>query len=489
MKRSSNLTLILFFTGLTIVMTAVVVVTWERVLRDPFFAWVERQYPGEENRQTRRNIQQRVEHFTISITVDVVVVTLLLRLVNHKQRALVESEKRYRALFEHANDGIGVVTAADHRLTEANNKFCEILGLNTPEVVGRDVRDIIRLDPHNGVLEVQVETGVLRARQAAPVPASNDNHKPYAFGELLDAGASGEGEFVVATEEGAQLPVSVSFNTLSTDKERLIILIIRDLSARRRLEAEREQMQQQLYQTAKLASLGELAAGVAHEINNPLTGVINFAQLLKDEETGRSDFESQMLDGIIDEGGRIAAIVRGLLTFARHDDNRRSLVSLPEAVRTSLALFGRQFDKDGIGVETDLPEDLPHVYADGSRLRQVVVNMVSNAYHSLKEKGPESGREKLLRISARRVESGGRALVRVEFYDNGVGVRREDLERVFDPFFTTRRDTGGTGLGLSISFGIVREHGGTIRAESERGEFARFIVELPTGRPEADTDA
>jgi PAS domain S-box-containing protein len=463
MKRSANLTLILFFTALTVVMTALVVVTWEKVLRDPFFAWVERQYPGEENRQTRRNIQQRVEHFTISITVDVVVVTLLLRLVNHKQRALVESEERYRALFEHANDGICVVTAADHRLTEANNKFCEILGLNTPEVVGRDVREIIR--------------------------PSRNNHKPDAFGELLDAEASGEGEFVVATAEGTQLPVSVSFNTLSTDKERLIILIIRDLSARRRLETEREQMQQQLYQTAKLASLGELAAGVAHEINNPLNGVINFAQLLKDEEASRSDFESQMLDGIIDEGERIASIVRGLMTFARHDDNRRSLVSLAEAVRTSLALFGRQFDKDGIGVETDLAEDLPHVYADGSRLRQVVVNMVSNAYHSLKEKGPEGGREKLLRISARRVEGGGRTLVRVEFYDNGVGIRREDLERVFDPFFTTRRDTGGTGLGLSISFGIVREHGGTIRAESERGEFARFIVELPTGRPEADTDA
>ncbi len=463
MKRSSNLTLILFFTALTVVMTAVVVVTWENVLRDPFFAWVERRYPGEENRQLRRNIQQRVEHFTISITVDVVVVTLLLRLINHKQRALVESEERYRALFEHANDGIGVVTAADHRLTEANNKFCEILGLNTPEVIGRDVREIIR--------------------------AGGDNQKPYAFGELLDAGASGEDEFVVATAEGARLPVSVSFNTLSTDKERLIILIIRDLSARRRLEAEREQMQQQLYQTAKLASLGELAAGVAHEINNPLTGVINFAQLLKDEGAGRSDFESQMLDGIIDEGGRIAAIVRGLLTFARHDDNRRSLVSLPEAVRTSLALFGRQFDKDGIVVETDLAEDLPRVYADGSRLRQVVVNMVSNAYHSLKEKRFEGEEKKLLRISARHVESGGRALVRVEFYDNGIGIRREDLERVFDPFFTTRRDAGGTGLGLSISFGIVREHGGNIRAESERGEFARLVVELPAGRPEADTDA
>jgi PAS domain S-box-containing protein len=463
MKRSSNLTLILFFTALTVVMTAVVVVTWEKALRDPFFAWVERKYPGDENRKTRRDIQQRVEHFTISITVDVVVVTLLLRLVNHKQRALVDSEERYRALFEHANDGIGVVTAADHRLTEANNRFCEILGFDARKVVGRDVREVIR--PGRGY----------------------DGHG--ALAELLDGRVSGEGEFVVENAAGAALPVSVSFNTLSTDKERLIILIIRDLSARRRLEAEREQMRQQLYQTAKLASLGELAAGVAHEINNPLNGVINFAQLLKDEGEGRGDFERQMIDGIIDEGERIAAIVRGLLTFARHDDNRRALVSLNEAVTSSLALFGRQFDKEGIVVETDLPEDLPRVYADGSRLRQVVVNMVSNAYHSLNEKRQGGGRERLLRIGARRVERGGRAFVRAEFYDNGVGIRREDLDRVFDPFFTTRRDAGGTGLGLSISFGIVREHGGAIRAESERGEFARFIIELPAGLPEADGDA
>jgi len=462
MKRSTNLTLILFFTVLTIVMTAVVVVTWETFLRDPFFGWVERKYPGEENRQTRRNIQQRVEHFTISIAVDVVVVALLLRLVNHKQRALIESEERYRALFEHANDGIGVVTVGDHRLTEANNKFCEILGYSAPESLSRDVREIIR-------------------------PVSDDDRT--ALDAMLDGSASGEGEFVVETRMGAALPVSVSFNTLSTERERLIILIIRDLSARRRLEAERGQMQQQLYQTAKLASLGELAAGVAHEINNPLNGVINFAQLLKDERQDHSSFEGQMLDGIIDEGGRIAAIVRGLLTFARHDDNRRTLVSFPEAVKTSLALFGRQFDKDGIRVETDLAEDLPRVYADGSRLRQVIVNMVSNAHHSLKGKHLAGGQEKLLRISARRVERDGREFVRAEFYDNGVGIRREDLERVFDPFFTTRRDAGGTGLGLSISFGIVREHGGTILAESEMGEFARFIVELPAGRPEVATDA
>src|ERR1044071_9847636 len=219
MRRSSNLNLILFFIALTIVMTAVVVVTWEMLLRDPFFVWVERKYPGDENRRVRRDIQQRVEHFTISITVDVVVVALLLRLVNRKQRALVESEERYRALFEHANDGIGVVTAADHRLTEANNRFCEILGFGAQEVTGRDVREVIR--PGRG-----------RAGGGA-------------LADLLDGRVSGEGEFVVADAAGAALPVSVSINPLSTDTERLIILIIRALSARRRFEAEREQMQQQ----------------------------------------------------------------------------------------------------------------------------------------------------------------------------------------------------------------------------------------------------
>ncbi|MDT7808431.1 MAG: two-component system, NtrC family, sensor kinase [Acidobacteriota bacterium] len=454
MKRSTNLSLVLFFTLLTFAMTAVVVVAWERVIRDPFFAWVERNYPGEENRRKRPIIQQRVEHFVISITVDVVVVTLLLRIINHKQRELVESEERYRALFEHAGDGIGVVSAADLRLTEVNNRFCQILGFGQQVVVGRDVREIIR--PPDGA-------------------AANG------LASLLGGGEEeGESEFVIATASGTARPVAISFNTLATEKERLIILIIRDLSARHRLEAEREQMRQQLYQTSKLASLGELSAGVAHEINNPLNGIINFAQLLKDEEIERTDFDRQMIDGVIDEGGRIANIVRGLLAFARHDTQQLSGVSLAEAVKSSLALFGRQFDKDGINVETDVPEDLPRLHADASRLRQVVVNMASNAHHSLKAKRAEG---KLFRISARGVEREGRSFVRVEFYDNGVGIRPEDLEKVFDPFFTTRRDSGGTGLGLSISFGIIRDHGGTIRAAGAEGRFARFVVELPADEP------
>src|SRR5215213_449262 len=331
MKRSSNLTLILSFALLTFVLTAVVMLTWERTIRDPFFAWVERRYAGEENRQKRLDIQQRVEHFAISVAVDLVVVTLLLRLISHKQRAIVESEERYRALFEHAGDGIGVASAADLRLTEVNNRFCEILGCTPQEAVGRDAREIIR--------------------------TYGDGRRTNDLARLLEGGSEGEAELVVETAQGTTLPVAVSFSTLSTEKERLLTFLVRDLSARRRLEAEREQMRQQLYQTSKLASLGE----------------------------------------------RFAGIVRGLLTFARHDEQQVGRVSLAEAVRTSLALFGRQFEKDGIRVETDMPDDLPPVRADRSRLRQVVLNMVSNAHHSLKSKRGDPA-VKLFRISAQRVE-------------------------------------------------------------------------------------
>src|SRR6185503_12202798 len=239
-----------------------------------------------------------------------------------------------------------------------------------------------------------------------------------------------------------------------------------------KLEAEREEMQRQLYQSSKLASIGELSAGVAHEINNPLNGVINFAQLLKDEETPRSEFEQQMIDGIIDEGQRIAQIVRGLLTFASADTHELRHVHFAESIKTSIALFGRQFEKDGITLEIDLEPDLPLVRADGSRLRQVVVNLISNAHHALKVRPTEGS--KVFRITARRAGK----LVRVEFYDNGVGIKRADLQKVFDPFFTTRRETGGTGLGLSVSFGIVRDFGGSITVESEEGKFTRFIIEL-----------
>ena len=448
--RRFDFKVIAFFVIFTAVLTVGVIALWEETLRPPFFAWVDARYPGDANIERRWNIKQRVEHVTISFMVDALVVTLLLRLVHRQQRQLRTSEERYRALFEQARDGIGLVRVSDHLLVEANDKVCEILGLRQQDCIDRDIRELFRTTTSNAQTE----------------PA------------ILNSQPSGEIELNIQTSQGKLRPVAVSFAPLSTeDGEKVMIMSLRDLSMRKKLEAEREEMQHQLYQSSKLASIGELSAGVAHEINNPLNGIINFAQLLKDEETPRSEFEQQMVDGIIDEGQRIAQIVRGLLTFASADTHELRHVHFAESIKTSIALFGRQFEKEGITLEIDLEPDLPFVRADGSRLRQVVVNMISNAYHALKVKPVDPEGSKLFRISARRAGKDGK-LVRVEFFDNGIGIKRADLQKVFDPFFTTRRETGGTGLGLSVSFGIVRDFGGTITVESEEGKFTRFAIEL-----------
>jgi PAS domain S-box-containing protein len=447
--RRFDLKVIVFFVLLTVALTIGVIALWEATLRPPFFAWVDARYPGEENVQRRWDIKQRVEHVFISFMVDALVVTLLLRLVHRQQLKLRTSEERYRALFEQARDGIGVVRLSDYRLVEANNRVAEILGLRQQDYIGQDIREVFHTTtPH--------------ALDLTMMPTNQP---------------STESEVTIQTAQGQATPVAVSFTPLATDGEEVMIMSLRDLSVRKKLEAEREEMQHQLYQSSKLASIGELSAGVAHEINNPLNGIINFAQLLKDEERPRTEFEQQMIDGIIDEGYRIAHIVRGLLTFASADTPELRQVHFADSIQTSIALFGRQFEKERIAVEIDLEPDLPVVRADGSRLRQVVVNMISNAYHALKAKPGDSQQRKLFRISARRSGQNGQT-VRVEFYDNGIGIKRQDLNKVFDPFFTTRRETGGTGLGLSVSFGIVRDFGGTINVESEEGKFTRFIIEL-----------
>src|SRR6185503_5777920 len=144
--RRFDLKIIVFFVLLTVVLTIGVIALWEATLRPPFFAWVDARYPGEANVERRWNIKQRVEHVFISFTVDAMVVTLLLRLVHRQQRQLRASEERYRALFEQARDGIGVVSLNDHRLVEANNKVCEILGREQQECVGQDIRELLKND-------------------------------------------------------------------------------------------------------------------------------------------------------------------------------------------------------------------------------------------------------------------------------------------------------------------------------------------------------
>jgi PAS domain S-box-containing protein len=449
---SNSLKLVLFFVALTVVMTLIVVYTWEELLMTPLYSYIQSVYPDDPEKAWK--VAQRIEHTFISVTVDALVVTLLLRLINQQQRKLRESEERYRALFEHASDGIGVVRATDFLLIDANKKFAEILGYKSQALIGKHVDELFPADdsvPARAMLEWLACEGAERPTES---PAYDN-------------------EVAIRSATGGLLPVSLSCSALLMGEEKLLILIIHDLTERKRLEREREAMQRQLFQSSKLASIGELSAGVAHEINNPLNGIINFAQLLKDDGVARNETERHMVDGIIEEGQRIAVIVRNLLTFARQDPHLPAEVAIKQVIDNSVALFGHQFEKAGISLEIDVGEDVRPVLADASRLRQVVVNMISNAYYALKAKDIDS---KLFRITARNRDE---KRVEIAFFDNGIGISRQNLDKIFDPFFTTRRDGGGTGLGLSLSFGIIRDYNGEITVESEEGSSTRFIVTLP----------
>lgn len=444
MEKSFRLRLILAFALLTGALTAAVIIGWEWYVMKPFYAWVDARYPDPAQSW---KIKQRIEHSVISISVDLVVVTLLLRLVGSEHKKLKESEEKYRALFERANDGIAIMGLEDGKIAEANRELIEVTGYSLEE---------LRATPFPELFQAE---SWLRIRR--------------------DLQSSRTLETDLIRREGTRVPIAASFSIVETAQHRFVIGIIRDVSAAKNLERERQQVQSKLYQTSKLASLGELSAGVAHEINNPLNSVINFAQLLLDD-TSPDRPEARMLQGIVEEGNRMAKIVRNLLTFARQETTDRSPVDLRRIIEQAFALFEHQLKKDGISVTLELDPELPLITADGSQLKQVLVNLISNARYALLENGGRPN-ERMIKVRATLSRDAGGERVKVRFFDNGSGIPHEHIDKVFDPFFTTKRDHGGTGLGLSVSFGIVREHGGTIQVASQLGRFCCFTIELPVG--------
>lgn len=252
--------------------------------------------------------------------------------------------------------------------------------------------------------------------------------------------------------------------------------ILIDVTDRIRAESEKLVLEEHLRQTQKLESIGTLASGVAHEINNPLTGIINYADLI--EHRIQDEELKEFAHGIMEEGDRIAKIVRSLLSFARQDNEAHSPADILEIIDASLTLVGSLLRKDQITVDLDIPEDLPQVRCRSQQIQQVIVNLLTNAHDALNEKFPEYDEDKIIRISAHPMERDGVSWVRTTVEDHGSGVSEDVMQSIFDPFFTTKPREKGTGLGLSVSFGIIREHRGELTAESILGEYTRFHVDL-----------
>lgn len=226
-----------------------------------------------------------------------------------------------------------------------------------------------------------------------------------------------------------------------------------------------------LVQAAKLAAVGEMAAGIAHELNNPLTTVSGFTELTLEEAPPDSRLHAD-LELVLREAHRATDVVRRLLDFARQSESVRMHSDINEIVKEVLALVNHLLHTSGVELITNLPGGLPTVSVDRNQVKQVILNLIHNALHAM-SKGGE------LRITTTRRSRDHQDWVVVLISDNGIGISRENLERIFEPFFTTRSKEGGTGLGLSISYGIIAEHGGFIEAESQVGKGSIFSVWIP----------
>ncbi len=227
----------------------------------------------------------------------------------------------------------------------------------------------------------------------------------------------------------------------------------------------------ELVHAEKLSAVGELASGVAHEINNPLTTILGLAQLL----LSRPDVTPAVHERIAlvaDEASRAARIVQNLLLFARHYPPERRPCSLVDAIRRVLELKAYQLEQDKITVSTDLG-DCPAVWADENQMQQVLLNLVQNAHQVMARQA--GSRQLSVRLRPRETT------VAIEVCDTGPGIPPHILSRIFDPFFTTKPPGEGSGLGLSVSYGIVGQHGGRLYAENRPEGGAMFVVELPTG--------
>jgi len=226
-----------------------------------------------------------------------------------------------------------------------------------------------------------------------------------------------------------------------------------------------------LIQTTKLAAVGEMAAGVAHELNNPLTTVVGFSELvlesLPPESTQRSD-----LDVVLREARRARDVVRRLLDFSRQSETIRVRADVNEVVQDVLSLMHHLFNINGVEIDAKFPDNLPWVMIDRNQMKQVFLNLLNNALNAM----PKGGELTVHSMTQLRY---GKQHVCVAIKDNGLGISPENLSRIFEPFFTTRAGQGGTGLGLSVTYGIVAEHGGVIEVESALGSGSTFTVFLP----------
>ncbi len=367
------------------------------------------------------------------------------------EKALAESEQRFRLFVESAPDGVFV--EVNGRFAYVNTKTVKMFGASEKDLVGSDVLSVFAEEYRKSIRGRMRDLSVRKV----PVPLRDE---------------------AIIRRDGSRLDVEVSAVPFHYQEHDGALVFMRDISERKQMEREKETMEAQLQQKQKLEAIGTLAGGVAHEINNPVTGIINYAQLISESATADDEVRNFSAE-IIYEGRRIAEIVSSLLKFSRQEKKTHSPAQISDIVMGTLSLTRTILRHDQIALEVNIPDGLPSVKCRSQQIQQVLMNLITNARDALNAKYKGFDEKKKITISSGMFEREGRRWLRVTVEDSGAGITPDVMEKIFNPFFTTKPRDEGTGLGLSISHGIVREHHGELYFETSVGEFTRAILELP----------
>jgi two-component system NtrC family sensor kinase len=365
------------------------------------------------------------------------------------EKELKEANEFLMNLIEDSVDGI-IVTNMKGDILIFNRGAENILGYKTEEVVGKmNIRSVYPPGVAKEVMEKLKSPDYGGVGKLTSFPIAHRRKD----GELIEGDLSAS---IIYGEEG---------------KEIASIGIFKDLRERLRIERELREMQQALLQSEKLAAMGRLTSQIAHELNNPIYGIMNTLELLKTEVPPESK-RRRILELSLSETQRLAEMLRNMLSFSKPEEEKRKPIKINELVEGILLMMERQMRESNIKVEIYFDEGIPEVMASTNQMRQVMLNLIKNA----KEAMPKGGT-----LTVRTTREDNKVLIHIQ--DTGAGIPEEIRDKIFEAFFTTKQKVKGVGLGLSVCYGIIKDHGGEIKVESEVDKGTSFKIHLPISSP------
>jgi histidine kinase len=354
------------------------------------------------------------------------------------------SEKKYRTIFHTIPNPVFVLDEKTLDILDCNDRIKAVYGFEKEEILGTSFCNLFEADE--------------RERYTREMKGSKDLNQIRQI-----------------RKDGKAIFVNISISSSEYNGRNVFLVTTSDITLK--LIAE-----QHIIQASKMATLGEMATGVAHELNQPLSVIKTASNFILKKVQKKEPIEDEIIETLAAEMDnhvdRASNIINHMREFGRQSDAKRVEVHVNEILVKSLAIFSKQMKLRQIELVMDLEEDLPPIKADSNRLEQVFINLLTNARDAIEEKGKSAdypGGEKRITLKTR-VKKG---MLCVEVKDTGAGIPEAIRERIFDPFFTTKKAGKGTGLGLSISYGIIREYEGTITVESHKGEGSVFLIEFP----------